>query len=87
MTTSTWGNPQRITELDEPGVSECDPMEPNVRSIYYSSARDGKYNIYIASRVNAGIPYGNRTALGGINVADAFSSDRSGTDRLSMSTR
>lgn len=102
MTTSTWSNPQRITELDEPGVSECDPMQPNVRSIYYSSSRDGKYDIYRASRTNAGIPYGDRTAVETVNLGDAhdrdpwvspdervlvFSSDRSGTDRLYMSTR
>jgi hypothetical protein len=102
MTTSIWSNTQRITELDEPGVSECDPMEPNARAIYYSSSRDGKYNIYRAERVNVGIPYGNRTALDSINLGDAhdrdpwvsadervlvFSSDRSGVDRLYMSTR
>lgn len=103
MTTSTWGNPKRLTEIDEPGISECDPMEPNATAIYYSSARDGKYNVYRASRADAADAYGDRTPISianedGSNDRDpwvspdervlVFSSDRGdGKDRLYMSTR
>lgn len=103
IASSTWGNPKRVTELDEPGISECDPMEPNATAIYYSSARDGKYNVYRASRATATDAYGDRTPIAAANEDASndrdpwvspdervlvFSSDRGdGKDRLYMSTR
>lgn len=92
--TSQWPTPTRVAELDESNVSECDPMEPSARRLYYSSDRgDGTYDIYTAHRSSAADPYGSRTAFDAANVPGVndrdpwvsqdeklmvFSSDRTG---------
>ncbi len=96
-----WPLPTRIAELDEAGISECDPMEPSARSLYYASNRDGTYDIYTAQRSSAADPYGPRSAftatnMAGVNDRDpwvsqdeklmVFASDRSGVDRLYLTT-
>jgi hypothetical protein len=101
---SPWPAPTRVDELDEPNISECDPMEPNPRTLYYASARgDGvTYDIFTAQRSSAADPYGARTAFDPANLPDVndrdpwvsqdeklmvFASDRSGVDRLYVTTR
>ena len=64
-----WPTPTRVAELDETGISECDPMEPSPRRLYYSSNRgDGTYDIYTAHRSSAADPYGSRLAFDATNV-------------------
>lgn len=99
---ASWPLLARLDELDEANVSECDPMEPTARAIYYASNRDGTYDIYTAQRNSAADPYGPRTAFDATNMAGVndrdpwvspdeklmvFASDRSGVDRLYVTTK
>ena len=73
VTNEPWGPPTRIAELDDSGVSECDPMERVTASgsvMYYSSWRqniDKTYDIYRVDRPNSSAPWGNRTKIEGIS--------------------
>lgn len=65
-TASPWGTPVRVAELDESGISECDPIEPRSNVVYYGSSylnADGTFDIFRASKVSSTAPYGNRTPL------------------------
>jgi hypothetical protein len=68
-----WGPPTRIAELDDSGVSECDPMERVSATgsvMYYSSWRlntDKTYDIYRVDRPSSTSPWGNRTKVEGIS--------------------
>ncbi|NVB76911.1 MAG: hypothetical protein HOV81_00820 [Kofleriaceae bacterium] len=101
---ASWPTPTRVDELDEANISECDPMEPSGRTLYYASARgDGvTYDIFTAQRNSAADPYAARTAVDAANLPNAndrdpwvsqdeklmvFASDRSGVDRLYVTTR
>jgi hypothetical protein len=75
-TLEPWNPPSRIVELDDSGVSECDPMEridPTAHTdvIYYSSwvgNTDKTYDIYRAERASSSVPWSNRTKVDGINT-------------------
>ncbi len=74
-----WSTPNRIVELDEPNVSDCDPNEPRSNVLYYATSHlnnDGTFDIYRASRTSSTAPYGNRTAhsinLPGFNDRDPW---------------
>lgn len=100
---AAWPPLTRLEELDEPSISECNPMEPSPRVIYYASNRDNDtYDIYTAQRTSAANPYGPRTAFAATNMPDVndrdpwvspdenlmvFASDRSGVDRLYITTK
>lgn len=101
---TTWPTPTRIDELDEPNISECDPMEPTARTLYYASSRgDGvTYDIYTAQRTSAADPFSARATFDAANLPNVndrdpwvsqdeklmvFASDRSGVDRLYVTTR
>jgi hypothetical protein len=97
-----WNNPARLAELDELSVSECDPMEANARTLYFASDRGGKYDIYRAARTADTGPYGPLAPISTINVTAVddrdpwvstderylvFTSNRTGVDRLYVSSR
>jgi WD40-like Beta Propeller Repeat len=105
-TSEPWGALMRIDELDEPAESECDPNEPRSGALYYSTdhlSTDGTFDIYRASRISSGSPFGNRTAVSAINVQEindrdpwvspdertmVFASDRDGVNiQLYITTR
>lgn len=101
-TGAEWSTPARLVGLDEADVSECDPMEPNGRALYFASDRNGSYDIYRAARTNEAAPYGPLAPISTVNTSGdhdrdpwvsaderylVFSSNRSGTDRLYLSTR
>jgi len=99
--TATWGTPKRINELDATNDSECDPMEPKADTLYFSSNRaGGYYDVYVSHRGSTA--WDTPTEVTTINLPSVndrdpwvspderylvFSSDRSGTDRLYVSTR
>jgi dipeptidyl aminopeptidase/acylaminoacyl peptidase len=103
LVTNVWGAPSLIAELDNAGSSECDPMEPNDLTVYFSSNRTGDSDLYVARRTAPNQPYGAPTAVTELNTAGSndrdpwvsaderlmiFSSSRGdGTDRLYMTTR
>jgi hypothetical protein len=101
-TTVAWSTPKRITELDDPIHSECDPMEPNPTTIYYSSDATGDTAIYVAHRASPTVAYSAPMRIAELDVASVqdrdpwvsadertmiFSSNRSGVDRLYITTR
>lgn len=102
-TGNAWGALQRVSELDEPANSECDPNAPSANVLYYSSdyLTPTKWQTYRASRTSSGMPYGNRTGvsinLQGFDNRDpwvspeettlVFASNRGGSMQLYMSTR
>jgi Tol biopolymer transport system component len=101
-TSAAWGQLARIAELDEDEVSECDPIEPHRRVIYYASNRSGKYELLVARRAADVGPYGAPEPIAELNTVGfhdrdpwvssderliVFSSDRSGVDRLYLSSR
>lgn len=72
-TGDAWGTPAKVSELDETNTSECDPMEPHPRAMYYASNRlstTARYDIYRVSRATVTDPYGSRTAVEGVNTVD-----------------
>jgi hypothetical protein len=101
-TSDTWAAPARLVELDEPSISECDPHEPHARAMYFASDRGGAYDIHRASRDGDSAPYSAPVEVTPLNLpashdrdpwvsADertiVFASNRSGIDRLYLSTR
>lgn len=99
---AAWGAPAKLAELDEPNISECDPVEPHPLAIYFASNRTGDYDTYVARRASQTDPYGPPEPAEGINVVGAsdrdawvsadertmvFASNRDGIERLYMSTR
>lgn len=93
-TSALWALPTVVDELDEAGVSECDPIEPHPRALYYASNRlTAKYDIYRAQHNTVADPYGFRTPVDAVNIPEfndrdpwvspdertmVFSSDRTG---------
>jgi hypothetical protein len=69
----TWPAASVISELDEAGYSECDPMEPTDNVLYFATnhTADGKYDIVRTSRPNAQSPFTTPVPVAGIN-ADGF---------------
>ncbi|MDB4959749.1 MAG: hypothetical protein JWO36_7318 [Myxococcales bacterium] len=100
-TSAAWVAPTRVSELDDATSSECDPVEPNPLTVYFSSNKTGDANIYVARRATESDPYGAPTAVTELNTSSqdrdpwvssderyiVFSSNRSGVDRLYYSTR
>jgi len=75
VTSDPWGTPAKVSELDEANTSECDPMEPHPRAMYYASNRlstlvPARYDIYRVSRATVTDAYGSRTAVDGVNTVD-----------------
>jgi hypothetical protein len=71
-TSDPWPEPTRLSEIDDPGISECDPNEPHPRALYYSTqylTGGTSYDIYRVSRATVTDPYGSRTKVEGVNVA------------------
>jgi hypothetical protein len=70
-TSDPWPMPTRLAEIDEAGISECDPNEPHPRALYYSTQHatgGSSYDIYRVSRTTVTDPYGSRTKVEGVNV-------------------
>jgi hypothetical protein len=66
-----WPAPTPIAELDEPSVSECDPMEPRDNVLYFASNRtaDGKYDIYRTERAPNSDAWGPIAAVPEVNTS------------------
>jgi hypothetical protein len=64
--TGTWDPPAIVAELNDGTHSECDPMLPNGRVLFYSSNVTGDYDIYEATRTTGPWSAGDRQI--GVNV-------------------
>ena len=72
-----WSGASRIAELDESGISECDPMEPRPNVLYFASNRtaDNNYDIYRTERASASAPWGAIVPVTAVNAFDADDRD------------
>ncbi|MGE0404160.1 MAG: TolB family protein [Kofleriaceae bacterium] len=60
---ATWGAPQPVTELNSGSLDENPGVAPDGLTIWFSSARGGGLDIYVATRSGRGAPWGTATLV------------------------